>query len=125
MGKAYSLDLRERVWSLYLEGERSQAEVAEHFNVSASFVRDLARRARENQGCVAARPHGGGRRLKADTAAQKRVTALVVRTPDATLAEHCARLAKSRGAPTLSVPTMHRLLARLGLTRKKKGSARQ
>ena len=60
MSKAYSLDLRERVWGAWQRGGGSQPQIAARFGVSVSFVRDLSRRWRES-GAVAAKAHGGGR----------------------------------------------------------------
>ena len=62
MPKAYSEDLRKRVWAVWQEGKQSQREVAARIGVSESFVRDLSRHFRAT-GSVAAKPHGGGRRL--------------------------------------------------------------
>ena len=59
MAKAYSLDLRRRVWARWQAGEQSQEQVAAHFGVSESFVRDLARLQRQS-GDVVARARGGG-----------------------------------------------------------------
>ena len=41
MAKAYSFDLRRKVFAAWQKGDSSQAEVAVRFGVSASFVRDL------------------------------------------------------------------------------------
>jgi transposase len=60
MAKAYSLDLRERVFGAWQRGEGSQARIAVRFGVSERFVRGVVRRQRESGG-VAAKAHGGGR----------------------------------------------------------------
>ena len=65
----------------------------------------------------------GGHRV-ADVAAMFRVDPSTLRAqvavlPDATLAEHCARL-QARHGVAVSVPTMGRALQRLGLTLKKR-----
>ena len=62
MARAYSLDLRRKVFAAWQPGKRSQAEVAARFGVSESFVGDLAALHRQTGG-VAARPRGGGEPL--------------------------------------------------------------
>ena len=57
-GKAYSLDLRERVIAVYQEGKSSMEAVAERFAVSRSWVNNLVQRQKQT-GSVAAKPHGG------------------------------------------------------------------
>lgn len=113
---AYSVDLRERVMRACEEGP--QREVAEAFGVSVSFITKLRRRQRQT-GSIAARPRGGGRRPTLDPVHQAQVRQLVQEQSDATLAEYCQRLV-DRKAPRVSRPTMCRVLARLGLRRKKR-----
>ena len=119
MPKAYSEDLRERVWAAWQEGEQSQHEVAVRFGVSESFVRDLSRRFRAT-GSVAAKPHGGGRRLAADPKTLARLEALVIKHNDLTNDEYHRRLC-AKGS-LLSRAAVGRLLLRLDLTRKKRRS---
>ena len=119
MAKGYSLDLRQRVWAAWQQGEGSQRELARRFAVSLSFVRDLSRRFRAT-GSVAAKPHGGGQKLKADAKTIRRLEALVTRHNDLTYDEYHRRLC-AKGV-TLSRATVGRLLIRLDLTRKKRRS---
>lgn len=121
VAKPYSLDLRERVWAAWQNGEGSQRELAERFAVSASFVRDLSRRFRAS-GQVAARAHGGGRQLKADAKTIQRLAALVLKYNDLTYDEYHQRLRGAGGARSLSRAAVGRLLRRLDLTRKKRRS---
>ena len=65
MPAAYSLDLRERVWRACAQEQGTRAEIAERFEVSVSFVRDVRRRVRES-GSAAAKARGGGAPRKAD-----------------------------------------------------------
>ena len=58
--RAYSLDLRQRILEAVLRGHLTQAEVAERFSVSLSFVEKLLRRYRTS-GSLMPRPHGGER----------------------------------------------------------------
>jgi transposase len=120
MPKAYSEDLRGRVWAAWQEGNESQRAVAARFGVSESFVRDLSRRFRAT-GSVAAKAHGGGRRLAADTKTIARLEALVAKHNDLTNDEYHRRLC-AKGAARLSRSAVGRLLLRLGLTRKKRRS---
>ena len=119
MPKAYSEDLRERVWAAWQAGEQSQREVAARFGVSESFVRDLSRRFRTT-GSVTAKAHGGGRHLAADARTIARLEALVARHNDLTNDEYHRRLC-AKGA-VLSRSAVGRLLLRLDLTRKKRRS---
>ena len=73
---------------------------------------------RRTTGTSAPRPHAGGRQPSCDTAVREIVALMLREQPDATLAELCAQLGPRRGV-WVSVPTMSRLLRRLGLPRKK------
>ena len=121
MAKGYSLDLRQRVWSAWQNGEGSQRKLAERFAVSPSFVRDLSRRFRTS-GSVAAKAHGGGRPLKADPKTIKRLEGLVAKHNDLTCDEYHQRLCTTGAA--LSRASVGRLLRGLGLTRKKDAQRR-
>ena len=115
--KAYSLDLREKFLRAYDERRDSPRALAALFGVSRAFVENLLRR-RRTTGTMAPRPHAGGRQPSGDMAARELVTLLLHEQPDATLEELCAQLGQRRGV-WVSVPTMSRLLRRLGLPRKK------
>jgi transposase len=115
---AYSQDLRERVARACDAGEMSQREVAEAFGVSLSFITKLLRR-RRSTGSVAAKPHAGGRTPLMSQVDCRRVRELIRQQPDATLAECCQSMA-DQGATRVSLPTMCRVLDKLGLHRKKR-----
>ena len=115
---AYSKDLRERVVGACEGREMTQQEVAEAFGVSLSFITKLLRRKRQT-GSITAKPRGGGRKPLLAAGHQSQVRKLVQQQSDATLAEYCQRLAERHG-PQVSPPTMCRVLARLGLFRKKR-----
>lgn len=123
MGAAYSLDLRQRVWSAFHAGEGTEAQMADRFGVSLSFVRDLVRRVRET-GSVAPKPHGGGRAPALDAAGLEQVALSVAEVPDATLDELVAQLRRHKQI-SLSRTALWRALQWLRLTRKKEGSPRQ
>lgn len=119
MPRAYSLDLRERVFGACQRGEGSQREAAVRFGVSERFVRGVVRRQRES-GSVAAKAHGGGRVALATPAALTRLGVLVRAHDDDTIAEHHQSLLAAGFA--LSAATVGRMLLRLRQTRKKRRS---
>jgi transposase len=115
--KPYSLDLREKILRAYDERRGSQRALAALFSVSRSFVEKLLQR-RRSTGTIAPRPHAGGRQPSCDAAARELLVLMLRDQPDATLEELCAQLGQRRGL-WVSVPTISRLLTRLGLPRKK------
>ena len=113
---AYSMDLRERVAADCDAGTESQAEIAETYDVSVSFITKLLRRRRET-GSLAPKPHTGGPPPTFDARDLKRLAARVRRQPDLTLAELCAATPKP-----VSDSTMSRVLIAMKRTRKKSRS---
>jgi transposase len=111
--EAYSLDLRQRVVAAVEAGEWSRAEIAEVFHVSPAWVRRLLQRYRAT-GSLAPRPRRYGPHPKLDERRCQELAQLVQQDPDATLAELQQRLGGD-----VSLPTVCRALARLGLPRKK------
>ena len=118
--KAFSDDLRERVWRACQDGASSPSEVAEAFDVSRSFVFKLLRRHRE-EGTLAAKPRGGNRKPALGPADRSALRAMVRERPDATLAELCKTVLDRRGV-AVRPWTVCRALARLGLPPKKSPS---
>jgi transposase len=118
--KPYSLDLREKILRAYDGNRGSQRALAALFGVSRACVEKLLQR-RRTMGTIAPRPHAGGRKPSCDAMAQEVVRQALREQADATLEELCARLGRQRGL-WVSVPTMSRLLTRLGLPRKKSRS---
>jgi transposase len=123
MAKPFSTDLRERVWRVYKEGDKSQPQVARDFGVSASFVRNLVRRQRET-GSLAPKPHGGGHPPALDEAGLEQLAQALADTPDATL-EELARALRRKHRLELSVSAVWRALGWLEAHTEKKDSARQ
>lgn len=111
--RPYSLDLRQRIVEAYENGEGTQAELAERFQVSLRCVERLMRVYRET-GSVAPKPHGGGRQAKISGESAERLLAAVEETPDATLAELLTACQVSG-----SIMCVFRALRRLGITLKK------
>ena len=117
----YSQDLRERIVQALQAQEDSQAEIAERFAVSRSFVEKLWRRWRTT-GQGAALPHAGGRQRSLQ-GAEGVVRRAVAQQPDRTLAELCTRVVQAGGV-RVSPKTMCLELQRLRLPRKKSLSMR-
>jgi len=120
---SYSIDLRQKILHAYERQLGSQRAIADIFGVSLAFVEKLLRRHRTT-GTIAPKPHAGGQRSRLDVAAQVQVRRLVHDQPDATLEELCTRAAETTGI-RVSVPTMCRVVRRLGLPRKKSRSMRR
>jgi transposase len=110
------MDLRERVLADSDEGMGATA-VAAKYRVSESWVRRLKQR-RTATGETAPRP--SGRRPATWTPHAEAIRAAVRDDPDATLAE-----LKQRLGLALSLATLWRAIAALGLTVKKKSSGRR
>jgi transposase len=120
---SYSIDLRQKILLAYERRIGSQRALADIFGVSLSFVEKLLRRHRTT-GAIAPKPHAGGQRPRLDGTAQVQLRQLVRDQPDATLEELCTRMAAMTDI-RVSVPTMCRLVQRLGLPRKKSRSMRR
>ena len=116
--RAYSLDLRQRVLSAALLGDRTIPEVAELFGVSLHFVNKVLRLHRAGSD-LAPRPHGGGYPARLLPRHEKLLRSQVRRQKDATLEELRAHLEEQAGL-AVSIPTVSRALIRLDLGRKKK-----
>jgi transposase len=113
----YSIDLRQKILHACERRLGSQQAIADMFGVSLSFVEQLLRRHRTT-GAIAPKPHAGGQRPRLDATAQAQVRRLVHDQPDATLEELCTRAVETTGI-RVSVPTMCRVVQRLGLPRKR------
>lgn len=118
--RPYSLDLRQRIVDAYTRGEGSMRELAERFSVALNTVQSYIHLAR-TKGTPVPRAHGGGAVAKMDEAALEEVRTLVHEKSDRTLAE-LTELLESRQHVHVHLATMHRVLSRLGITRKKNAS---
>lgn len=115
--KAYSTDLRGRALAA-CEGGMGTAEAAETFAVSASWVRRVKQRFRDD-GEVAPRTPARRGPPPALAGQDDRIRQAVRDHPGLTAAEYRTRLGVE-----VSVPTVWRALRRLGLTHKKSRSGR-
>jgi transposase len=116
--KAYSIDLRERVVAACDARDGTREQIAARFSVSVAWVRKLIRQRRET-GSIAPKPRGGGRAPAFDAEAARRLREAVRADDDATLGE----LARAAGI-SCCASAVHRALARLGITRKKRRGGR-
>lgn len=116
--KAFSDDLRERVWRACHDEAMGPSEAAEELGVSRSFVCKLLRRFRD-EGTLCAKPRGGNRPPALDAAGLKTLRQLVRERPDATLKELCQLLDERRGLKVRTW-TVCRALAKLKLPPQKR-----
>src|SRR5215207_8398847 len=112
--KQYSADLRERLLGA-IDAGLPVAEAARLFRVCPSTI--VRWRRQRTTGTVAARSRPG-RPPRIGAAHAAALRAQVAATPDATLAQHCARWAAEQGV-AVSVATMSRVIRRRGITVKK------
>ena len=120
MGRAYSLDLRERVVAAVGAGT-PRREIMRLFGVGRSTVRRLLRLG-EQRGSLApkaGRPGPVGR--LAGPEAQARLAAQLAADGDARIEDH-RRLWQGAGQPAVSAATMWRAVRALGWRHKKSGS---
>jgi transposase len=120
--EAYSIDLRQRIVDAFKKAEGTAQEVAKRFGVTRKTVYNYLNLERET-GSLAPRPHGGGPEPKLDEAGVQEVRAVLQEKNDRTLAEVADAL-DARLKVRVSLSTVQRVVDRLGLTRKKKRSAR-
>jgi transposase len=117
---AYSIDLRQKILRAWERRLGSQHTIADIFGVSLAFVEKVLRQHRTT-GNIAPKPQAGGQKPLLGAPAQAVVQRLMGANPDATLEELCTGVAAETGV-RVSVPTMCRVLQRLGLPRKKSRS---
>jgi transposase len=114
--RAYSMDLRERVWADCQAGMKTPV-VAQKYSVSESWVRRLKQRQKAT-GSIARRPPSPGRPVVL-APHEDHVRELVRDDPDATLDELRQRLGVE-----VSIGALCNYLRRLKLSFKKKSSRR-
>jgi transposase len=114
--KAYSTDLRERILRAVDDG-LSKSEAARRFGVSRATVKRYFRHLRQTGSLAPKERRGPAPAI--GPAQHGALRAQLAAAPDATLAQHCATWEREQGT-RVSVATMHRAIARLGWTRKKR-----
>lgn len=115
------MDLRQKVFDAYQNGEGSIRQLSKRFNVSASFVNDLIQRYRQ-AGTIAPKPHGGGAVAKLKAPQLQVLQTLLEEEHDATL-ETLANRLYERTQVQVGISTIHRAIVKLKLTRKKSHSS--
>jgi transposase len=116
--RTISLDLRERILAAYDGGEGTREDVARRFRVSLGMVKKLLQQ-RRHTGSIAHRHHLAGRKPRIVPGHQRQMRTLLGQKPDLTLKElrHALEL-------ECSLQAIHVVLGRMGLTYKKRLSAR-
>ena len=102
----------------YDEGKWTQEEVAKRFRVSVGMVKKLLQQ-RRRTGQIEARHRFSGRKARLLPERGAALKALVAKQPDLTLAE-----IKERLSLACTISAIHQVLAKLGLTYKKRLSMR-
>jgi len=117
MKKTLSLDLRERILAVYDEGQDTREEVARRFRVSLGMVKKLLQQ-RRRLGDLRPQHHRSGCKPRIVARQQQQLQTLLAKKPDLTLKE----LRAATGL-ACTLPAIHYVLVRLGLTYKKRHSA--
>ncbi len=117
MTKPLSNDIRKRLVSA-VDGGMTRRSAARRFGVAASTAIKWVDRWRRT-GEVGPRPRGGDHRSQRIEAHGEEILALIEETPDITLAELADHLERAHGL-VVAQSTIWRLLARRGMTFKKK-----
>lgn len=120
MPQPYSSDLRARVLHALEHAPLQRAEIAQQFQISPSTLYNWQKQ-RKEEGRSCAKPHAGGVASHFDPQALQRVHR---EKTDRTIEELQVRYQEETGE-SISYSSVRRLLAQLGLKRKKKDAARQ
>lgn len=116
--RTISLDLRERILAAYDAEEGTREDVARRFRVSLGMVKKLLQQ-RRHTGDIAPRHHRAGRKPRMVPHHERQRRALLGGKPDLTLKE----LRHALGLEC-SLQAIHVVLGKMGLTDKKRLSAR-
>ena len=114
--KTISLDLRERILAIYDADEGTREEVARRFRVSLGMVKKLLQQ-RRRLGDLRPQHHRSGCKPRIVASHHHQLRALLAKKPDLTLKE--LRVATGLAC---TLPAIHYVLIRLGLTYKKRRS---
>ena len=102
----------------YDEGKWTQEEVAKRFRVSVGMIKKLLQQ-RRRTGQIEPRHRFSGRKARLLPERGQELKALVAKQPDLTLVQ-----IKERLSLACTIPVIHQVLAKLGLTYKKRLSMR-
>jgi len=114
--KTTSLDLRKRILATYDSGKETRVSVAKRFCVSLGMVKKLIQQ-RRHLGDISPLHWRAGRKPLFTEAHKDQMRAAIRRQPDTTLAEFRELLGLD-----CSLVAIHRVLARMGMTYKKRRS---
>ena len=114
--KTISLDLRERILAAYDDDGGTREEVASRFRVSLGLVKKLLQQ-RRRLGDLRPQHHRSGCKPRIGASQQHQLRTLLAKKPDLTLKE----LRAATGL-ACTLPAIHYVLVRLGLTYKKRHS---
>ena len=114
--KTISLDLRERILATYDADEGTCEEVARRYRVSLGLVKKLLQQ-RRRLGDIRPQHHRSGCKPRIVASHQHQLRTLLAKQPDLTLKE----LRAATGL-ACTLPAIHYVLIRLGLTYKKRRS---
>jgi transposase len=115
--RTISLDLRERILCSYDQKEGNREEIAHRFRVSLGLVKKLLQQ-RRRTGDIAPRHRFSGRKPLIVGSHHRQLRGLLSRKPDLTLKELRTALQLN-----CTLPAIHYVLEKLGLTYKKRHSA--
>jgi transposase len=116
MRKTISLDLRERILDSYDNDEGTRPEIAHRYKVSLAMVKKLLQQ-RRLTGEIAPRHRYSGRKPMIVATHQRQMRMLLGKKPDMTLAE-----LREAMALDCTLPAIHYVLEKMGLTFKKRRS---
>jgi len=114
--RTVSLDLRERILGSYDQKEGNREEIASRYRVSLGMVKKLLQQ-RRRTGDVAPRHRFSGRKPKIVAAHRQQLRSALAKKPDLTLRELHAALGLD-----CTLPAIHYVLQKMGLTYKKRHS---
>lgn len=118
MGKAYSLDLREKVFEAYTRSKiKDKTKIAKRFKVSYDFVNNLIN-LHEETGSLCPRKRTGNKATKMTSEILNYLSNLVKESNDYTLSELSDKLRKDKGIET-GTTTIFVALRKLGISLKK------
>jgi transposase len=115
--RTISLDLRERILASYDQKEGTREEIAHRFRVSLGMVKKLLQRRRQGED-IGPRYHRCGLKPGKVAAQSQTFRQLLSRKPDMTLEE-----LRRATALDCTLPAIHYVLEKMGLTYKKRRSA--
>jgi transposase len=116
--KTLSLDLRERIVAAYDAEQGTREEIGRRFRVSTGMVKKLLAQ-RRRIGEIRPQHYRAGRKPLFLEEHRSRLKELIVKKPDTTLAEMRSALGLS-----CTLPAIHYVLGKMGLTYKKRLSMR-